>query len=101
MPLMERAIEAKPDCDEAIYNLGMLKYGEEQYDAASQTLLRVRNIAPEHAYTYYSVLAYCQIKMKTFGRAKAFLVKAAESARTAEEQAENSRMMRFAAARAD
>jgi hypothetical protein len=39
--------------------------------------------------------------MKTFDRAKVSLLKAAEFARTAEEQAENSRMLRFAAARAD
>jgi tetratricopeptide (TPR) repeat protein len=99
--LMEKAIEVKPDCDEAIYNLGVIKYGEGQYEGASQILLSLRNVAPEQAYTYYSVLAYCDMKMRTFDRAKAFLLKAAESARTADEQAENSRMLRFAAVRAD
>ncbi|MFL6452080.1 MAG: tetratricopeptide repeat protein [Bryobacteraceae bacterium] len=99
--LMEKAVSAKPGSDEAVYNLGVLKYEEGQYEAASQTLLRLQKIAPERAYTYYSVLAYCDIKMKAFDGAKAFLLKAAESARTPEQQAENSRMLRFAAARAD
>lgn len=99
--LMEKAIQAKPDCDEAVYNLGVLKYDEGQYRDAAEILLRLQNVTPEQAYTYYSVLGYCQMKMKTFDRAKAFLLKATESARTAEEQAENSRMLQFAAARAD
>jgi hypothetical protein len=41
------------------------------------------------------------MKMKTFDRAKSFLLKAAESARTTEEQAENSQMQRFATFGAD
>ncbi len=99
--LMEKAIQVNPGCDEAVYNLGVLKYGDGQYQGAAQILLRVQKVTPEQAYTYYSVLGYCQMKMKTFDRAKAFLLKAAESARTAEEQAENSRMLQFATARAD
>jgi hypothetical protein len=63
--------------------------------------LRLRQITPDRAYSYHSVLAYCEIKTKNFDRAKAFLLKAAESARTAEQQAENSQMLRFATARAD
>jgi tetratricopeptide (TPR) repeat protein len=98
--LIQRAVTVNPDSDEAIYNLGVLQYGEGQYEAASQTLLRLGKITPERAYSYYSVLAYCGIKTKNFDRAKAFLLKAAASARTAEEQGENSQMMRFGA-RAD
>jgi tetratricopeptide (TPR) repeat protein len=99
--LMEKAVVVKPHHDEALYNLGVLKYGEGQYEGASQILLRLQTVTPERAYTYYSVLAYCQMKMKTFDRARAFLLKAAESARTVGEQAENSRMLQFAAVRAD
>jgi tetratricopeptide (TPR) repeat protein len=99
--LLERAVSVEPDNDEAIYNLGLMKYDEGQYKGASETLLRLRQIAPDRAYTYYSVLAYCNMKAKTFDRAQSFLLKAAESARTADEQAENARMMRFATVRAD
>lgn len=94
--LLEKALELKPDCDEAVYNLGVLKYGDGEYAGATEALSRLRTVAPEHAYTYYSVLGYCQMKLNTFERAKLSLRKAAQSARTAEEQAENSRMLQFA-----
>jgi hypothetical protein len=41
------------------------------------------------------------MKTKTFDRAKVFLLKAADAARTAEQHTENSRMLQFAAIRAD
>jgi len=93
--LLEKALELKPDCDEAVYNLGVLKYGDGEYAGATEALSRVRTVAPEHAYTYYSVLGYCQMKLNTLERAKLSLRKAAQSARTAEEQAENSRMLQL------
>ncbi len=99
--LLEKAVAVAPENDEATYNLGVLKYEEGQYEAASQTLLRLRQISPEKAYNYYSVLAYCEIKGRNFERAKAFLLKGAESAQTAEQRSENSKMLRFATVRAD
>jgi len=99
--LLEKALELRPDCEEVAYNLGVLKYGGGEYAEASQVLSRLRTVAPEHAYTYYSVLGYCQMKLKTFDRAKLSLQKAAQSARTADQQAESSRMLQFAAIRAD
>jgi tetratricopeptide (TPR) repeat protein len=94
--LLEKALELKPDCDEAVYNLGLLKYGDGEFARAWELLSRLRTVAPEHAYTYYSVVGYCQMKLKTFDRARLSLERASQSARTPEEQAENLRMLQFA-----
>jgi Flp pilus assembly protein TadD len=86
-------LELRPDCDEAVYNLGVLKYADGEFAGAWKILSRLRTIAPEHAYTYYAVLGYCQMKLKTFDGAKLSLQKAAQSARSPEEQAENIRRL--------
>lgn len=60
--LLERAVELKPDFDDARYDLGMEAASQGQCEVALSALSPLETITSDRAYPLYSVLAYCTWK---------------------------------------
>jgi tetratricopeptide (TPR) repeat protein len=100
--LLESALTSAGGNQESIFELGLLEFKRAQYTSASATLLRLENIKPEWAYSFYLVMAYCSLHGNQLQEAAHYAQRAAEYSKTSDESSEANRLLeRVGAANGD
>jgi len=56
-PALQRAVELRPDFDDAHYQLALLEKGAGHYEAALREFLAMREVSREHAFVYWLAIA--------------------------------------------
>jgi tetratricopeptide (TPR) repeat protein len=87
-PALARAVELKPDFDDARYMLALLEKNAGHNDIAAAHLRSIRNVPPARAFNYWSVLADALVEL---GRRDEAITAAHEAARYAANPAEQAR----------
>jgi tetratricopeptide (TPR) repeat protein len=100
MGLFERVLELSPGFDDARLQLGLLQFNEKRFNAAAQSLSKLKAIKPDWAYVYYSAMAYCNMEFSNIEEARVFGEKAKLSAKTLNEQSQAARLLLYLQARA-
>ena len=77
MASLERALQSKPDYEDAILQMGLVRIAAGEYQSGVVTLMKVGQIRPEQASPVYSALAYGYLRLGDLARAR----KDAETAR--------------------
>lgn len=95
-PALERAIQLKPDFDDARYNLALLEKNAAHYDAAVSQLRAMRNVAPARVYNYWVAMADALVQLDHRAEARIASLKAAEYASTEIERARAAQLAHFA-----
>lgn len=85
IPLLERALQAKPDFSEAQMQLGFLRVAERQFEAGISVLMSVQNVTPERATGVFTTLAYAYLQTGDLERARQNLDTAKKWARAPED----------------
>lgn len=83
---LRRAIELKPNFDDARYRLGVLENNRGQYDAAIAQFRAMRNIPGERAYGYWTAMATALTETDDREEAKKAAAKAMLAAANAEQR---------------
>jgi len=81
IPLLRRAVELKPDFDEAHYQLGFLLLRDKSYQEALVHFSRLRQVSPDRASRLFSAAAYAHFQL---GQKDAALQAAANAKKTAQ-----------------
>ena len=95
-PALDRAIQLKPDFDDARYALALMQKNDGQFDAAVAQLRAMRNIAPARAYNYWLAMADALVQSDRRAEARLASQKAAEHAVTETERARAAQLAHFA-----
>jgi tetratricopeptide (TPR) repeat protein len=95
-PALERAIQLKPDFDDAHYALALIEKNGGHYDTAVAQLRAMRNIAPARAYNYWLAMADALVQSDHRAEARLASQKAAEHASTETERARAAQLAHFA-----
>ena len=95
-PALERAIQLRPDFDDARYALALMEKNGGHYDAAVTELRAMRNIAPARAYNYWLAMADALVQSDHRTEARLASQKAAEHAATDAERARAAQLAHFA-----
>ena len=77
IPMLERAVNKKPDYTEALVQLGLAQSRARQYESAIATLLRIHDVKKEQATPVFTGLAYAYLQTGDLASAR----KHAETAR--------------------
>ena len=85
-PALERAIQLKPDFDDARYMLALLEKNAGQYDLAAAQLRAMRVVAPARAFDYWSILSDALNELGRREEAKAAADQAAQYAADTEQR---------------
>ncbi len=91
-PALERALELKPDYDDARYDLALLEKNAGRYQSALAQLRAMRTVAPARAFAYWSAMADALNGLGQREEAKDAARQAMEHAATAEERVEAARL---------
>jgi tetratricopeptide (TPR) repeat protein len=86
-PALVRAIELRPDFDDARYLLALLEKNMGQYEAAVAQLRAMRRVSPARLYDYWSILSDALNELQRHEEAKAAAVQAAGYATNPQERA--------------
>lgn len=89
---LRRAIDLKPNFDDARYRLALLESNAGQYEAAVEQLRAMRTVAAGRAYGYWSAMASALTETDQREEAKQAAAQAMKHATTAEERASASRL---------
>jgi tetratricopeptide (TPR) repeat protein len=95
-PALERAIQLKPDFDDARYALALMEKNAGHYDTAVAQLRAMRNVAPARAYNYWLAMADALVQSDHRAEARLASQKAAEHATTEAERARAAKLAHFA-----
>ena len=93
MNLFERVLELSPGFDDARFQLGLMQFNGKRFDAAAQSLSKLKTIKESWAYAYYSAMAYCDIQFSHIEEARVFSEKAKLSAITPAEETQADRLL--------
>lgn len=85
-PVLERAVKLEAQFDDAHYKLALLESNSGRYAAAVRELRAMREISPERAYAYWSILSYALNELDQREEAKRAASKALEFAHTPDER---------------
>ncbi len=91
-PALERALELKPEYDDARYQLALLEKNAGRDALAVRYLRAMRTVAPARAFGYWSALADALIQIGERDQGKAAASRVAEVAATPEERAHAARL---------
>ncbi|HLK22060.1 MAG TPA: hypothetical protein VKT81_24095 [Bryobacteraceae bacterium] len=95
-PALERAIQLKPDFDDARYALALHEKNAGDYDAAVAQLRAMRNVSPARAYNYWLAMADALVQSDHRAEARIASQKAAAHATTETERARAAQLAHFA-----
>jgi tetratricopeptide (TPR) repeat protein len=95
VPLLHKVLSLDPDHNEARLFLGIMEAKGKQFQLALATLSRLRSIAPDSSYEYYSALAYCNLQLRNEEIANRFQHKALENARNASQREQALNMLKY------
>ncbi len=95
-PALARAVELKPDFDDARYMLALLEKNASHYELAVEHLRAMRNIVPSRAYDYWSILGDALNELGQREEAIAAAHQASRHATTAKERARADQLIFFA-----
>lgn len=93
LPILQRAVEIKPDDQTAWFNLGMLATAAEKFSAALPAWQHVTNVTPDQAYNLFSAQAYCYLRLKSYEMARSLAERAKTYAKTPQQQLYISRLL--------
>ena len=79
-PALERAVELRPDFDDARYLLALLEKNASRYETAVRQLRAMRRVAPVRQYDYWSILSDALNELQQYQDAKAAADQAARYA---------------------
>jgi tetratricopeptide (TPR) repeat protein len=94
---LRRAIELKPNFDDARYKLGLLESNSGHYEAALEQFRAMRFVAPERAYTYWTAVSSALTETDQRDDAKAAANQAMRYAKSPEERTRASQLAYVAA----
>jgi tetratricopeptide (TPR) repeat protein len=100
VPILERALQAKPDYQEALMQLGFLRVAARQFDGGISALMSVRNVTPDRAPAVFITLAYAYLETGDLERARQNAGTAKKWARTPEDTERLAQLTSFIDARA-
>ena len=100
IPILERAVRAKPDYAEALLQLGFLRAADRQFEAGIQALMSVPNVTPDRAPAVFMTLAYSYLQTGDLERARQNLDTARKWVRTPEDTQKLTQLSDFLEARA-
>jgi len=86
-PALERAVELRPDFDDARYLLALLEKNASHYETAVTQLRAMRRVAPVRQYDYWSVLSDALNELQQYQEAKSAADQAARYATTPTQRA--------------
>ncbi len=95
VPLLQQALEYKPDYYEAHLELAMAATGSRNYALALEALAKLGTPRPEHAYAIAYSLAYCYAQTDKLDQARATIAKAKLLASNDQEKAEIISLLAF------
>lgn len=87
------AVKNKPGFYEAWFNLGMTEMEAHHWGAARSAFLRIRTVMPEHAYSYFSALAWCALQLGELTEARAAELRAKQYAHAPDQILQTSNML--------
>jgi tetratricopeptide (TPR) repeat protein len=85
-PALERAVQLKPDFDEAHYTLALLEKNDGRYEAALAQFKAMKNVGPARVFEYWSAVADAHNQLGQREEAEAAAHKAATYASSQEER---------------
>jgi tetratricopeptide (TPR) repeat protein len=94
VPILQRAVELKPDYQDAWFNLGMYSTNAGQFRVAIDAFNHIRNVTEEHAASFFSARAYCYYRMNARDLARQNAEQARKYAKTPQEQQQVSSLLR-------
>ena len=100
MGLFERVLDLSPGFDDARFHLGLMQFNAKQFNAAAQSLSKLKAVQEDWAYAYYSALAYCDMEFSNIEEARTFGEKAKLSAKTLSEQSQANHLLLYLQTRA-
>jgi tetratricopeptide (TPR) repeat protein len=92
---LRKALELKPGYREARYLLGLQEMNAQHYGAALSVLTSLKTIKPAEAFTVYSALAYCDLKLNIPEQARVLGQRAKEYAGTEAERQRASEFLEY------
>ncbi len=99
IPILERALQAKPDYAEALLQLGGLRVVTRQYEGAISALMSIKIVTPDRAPGVFFSLAYAYLETGDLARARENALTAQKWAKTPQQTQELTRMLAFIEAR--
>lgn len=90
---LRRAVKNKPDFREAWFNLGMTEMEAQHWGTARSAFLQIRTVMPEHAYSYFTALAWCAQQLGELTEARAAELGAKQYARDPDQILQTSNML--------
>ena len=99
LPILERAVQSKPDYADALLQLGLVRVAARQYADAVATLMAIKAVTPERAPALFSTLAYAYLETGDVARAAMHLATARKWAKTPQENAPLDNLAGFLEAR--
>jgi hypothetical protein len=100
IPILERAVQAKPDYAEALLQLGTLRVATRQFEGAISALMSIQNVTPERATGLFVPLAYAYLETGDLDRARENALTAKKWAKTPEQSQQLDHVLEFIEARA-
>ncbi|MES1257072.1 MAG: hypothetical protein ABUS51_01530, partial [Acidobacteriota bacterium] len=100
IPILERAVHAKPDYADALLQLGVLRIAVRRFDEGIQALMSIQNVTPERATALFFPLAYAYLETGDLDRARENALTARKWAKTPEQSGQLDHVLEFIEARA-
>jgi tetratricopeptide (TPR) repeat protein len=94
VPILQRAVELKPDYPDAWFNLGMYATNAGQFRVAIDAFNHVKNVTEEHAGSFFSARAYCYYRMDARDLARQNAEQARKYVKTPQEQQQVASLLR-------
>lgn len=70
VPVLQHAVEIKPDYQDAWFNLGLTALQARQPGLANESFAHIKKVNEEHAFTLFFAQAYCYLQLKAPGQAR-------------------------------
>ena len=95
IPVLERAVELKPDYVDARLRLASIRNAEGDFAGAIAECKKITRTDVEHAFTLFSTLAYAHERSRNFDDARKYSESAKKYAKTESQKAEVDSMLSF------
>ena len=94
IPILQRAVELKPDYQDAWFNLGMYSTNAARFGVAIDAFNHIKNVTEEHAGSFFSARAYCYFRLNVRDAARENAEQARKYAKTPQEQQQAASLLR-------
>jgi tetratricopeptide (TPR) repeat protein len=100
IPILERAVQSKPDYADALLQLGVLRVATRQFEGGISALMSIQNVTPERATGLFFALAYAYLQTGDLDRARENALTAKKWSKSPEQVKQLANVLDFVEARA-